>query len=75
MVLEISVLMHGAIIEADTLIDLTMKKLTIGTEISISIVEVSIFKVLPLKYVLYIYYPMQFKKDQSKIQVFLDFFL
>lgn len=53
--------------------DPTFKKLTVSTKMSIPAIKVFISEAPSLKYVLCIYYPIQFKKDQIKMQALLNF--
>lgn len=57
-------------IEADLIVDTIIQKFI--ASVAVSIFSAKILALLLLKRVLCIYYPMQFKKNQAKIQTLLD---
>lgn len=62
--------MTRASMEADPIIDPTFEKFIINIKVLISTIKVSTLKTLLLKCMPYIYYLVQFKKNQAKVQIF-----
>lgn len=61
-----------AYIKANIIINPTFKEFIVDIKLLISVIKFSMIETLLLERVLYIYYLVQFKKDQVKIQAFLN---